>query len=270
MSTAPHHERDLRALLGAEIDPARYEAALERALRAVDVEIARTQDRRRPQAERPRLAPRVSRRALVVLVVALLAMTAVAVAREDVRRFVFGAPDKPANRVEQFQERDLSGLGISSLGEPLDPGDVLAIALSGVRGVDREAWGVPRFDHARLLLEATIDGARVRVAAVPTERGNVCVATAMDGMAVSSCASRFDADHPARFGTSSHAGRLMVAGLLSDEVRAVRILLPDGRVEPATSVPNAFAWVGDVRPVCVVIELLDGTERRFDEGGPPA
>lgn len=258
MSRLPELEHDLRTLYGAPVDDGRYERGLDLALRALAAEQALEARSRRPV--RTPAMRRMTPRTLVLLALLLLVLAAVAIAQEEVRRVVFGEPDRAANRIARFQEPGPPDVGINALGEPADSEDALARMVAMASGIDKEQLGAPLYEHTRVLLDATSNGRPAKIVAVPTELGNVCVTAQYDRGGAGTCTERFTAEDPARFGHSITGDEHSIGGLVSDDVIAVSVELVGGGRDEAVFAPNAFAWRSDRRPAYVVLHFRDGHE----------
>jgi hypothetical protein len=273
MSSVPELDRDLRALYAVDIDEARYRSAMERALRVVDDEIAATRAiERRPswRAGVPRLTPR----ALIVMILVLMLLAAVAVAQPAVRRVLFGDADKPANRVTDFQQPatrsfELAGMEDEPSEDPLERGLAIGLAASAeMRTDDPRGWGTPNMFYARVLLDRDVAGDRIRIAAAPTSRGYLCYATVIGPVTGGTCVDRLDSSHPARFGVTAIHGETTIAGIVIDGVRSVSVEFAGGHAEPAKVEGNGIAWVGESPgPERVVVTLADGSVVRYSSSG---
>lgn len=266
-------ERDLHAVLAVDVDEARYARALERTLRLVDDEIAATRTRS-GRAPRVGSLPRLTPRALLIMALVLVLLVAVAVAQPQVRRVIFGEPERPANRVEAFQAPEPS-VQLSSLERPSeDPIEFgLATSLDAMTqqsATEPGGWGEPLPAYARLLLDQELGGVRVRIAAAPTDAGNVCYVRNVGPVTGGTCFERLDGARPAAFDTVAEGGRVAIAGVMVDEVQSVAIERSDGSRMDAFMSTNAFAWVGTERPHAVTFTMSDGAGVRMTPSGAVA
>lgn len=212
--------------------------------------------------------PRRGRRPVVLAFAAIcvLATATVAAAQSGTFDRIFGDdPDAPANQISSWRDSDTL-VDISAFNETNAPNNsddnVRSMLVAITRSSQFDEFGEPLTDYARMLLETDASAGDFRLAAVPTETGNLCIAWATAGVTNgATCIDHLGDSAPISVMSTSRQDQATVFGVATDNVRAVTVKTADGSQTPATLGDNAYVWRGNIAdaPISLDVRLTDGS-----------
>jgi hypothetical protein len=232
----------------------------------LDAEVARTWNDVLTRIDTPparavtRRRRRVSRRVLAAVVIAVVSLASVAAAKTNLVDRLTDSEDRPAERMEVFDNEPSGTNGLSPLSRLFSETSVVSI---GGSSYDMRQLRTPLlYRH---------DGLVVRVRSAPGDDGKACIyIEVVRRQGLTTCGTMQHNGHLTvmRFGDNRSGAHIV--GLVDDHVRRVDIELPGGRAQPAILANNAYIfYLGDfhAQATGVRAHLDDGTTLAVDMSG---
>lgn len=261
-------DRYIVEALEPKIDPETYERVRQATHTALTAELrnASSQESYRRYEPPARTRPRLR---VALIVVGLLTLTSsVAIGATKVASFFGDDPARPAAQIDAFDE------GRTQLGVfDDDQGTIPAVFKRSVHNALASAHALSALDDKLLgpewlrnLATLRADDFTYQVLAAPTDSGDICYSGVLVAggfpSQMTSCAPALSSDAPVvSWGENIDRQRVVIAGIVSDDVRSVEIRTEDTSW-PATMGENGFVWTGPATGSerMVLVRLRDGSE----------